>query len=74
MAATAATFFFGTSPGFQAARSFSSFGWISASEVAPTTTSVALFGLNHVAWKAASWSRVRAPTEASVPEPVNGTA
>ena len=32
------------------ANSASSFGWISASVVSPTTISVALFGLNHESW------------------------
>ena len=65
-------FFFGTSPGFQEAKSFSSFGWISANVVSPTTTIVALFGLNHVLWNLTRSSRVIFATEPSVPEPVNG--
>ena len=41
-------FLAGTSPGFQPANSRSSLGLISAIVVAPTTISVAWFGLNQV--------------------------
>ena len=40
----------GVSPGFQAAKAFSSSGVISLSVVSPVTTSVALFGLNQTRW------------------------
>ena len=68
--ATADSVFFGTSPGSQRANSFSIFGRISGNVVSPTTISVALFGLNHVAWNFTRSSRVIAATDSSVPEPV----
>ena len=58
-------FFFGTSPAFQPSKSFSSFGLISASVVSPTTTSVALFGLNQVWWNFTRSARDIFATEAS---------
>ena len=65
-------FFAGTVPGFHAANSFSSRGLISAIVVAPTTTIVALTGLNQSAWNFTSVSRVILPTDSIVPEPVSG--
>ena len=68
--AASGSVFFGTSPGFQRANSASSFGWISASVVSPTTISVALFGLNQLSWNLTRSARVIAATDSSVPEPV----
>ncbi len=67
-------FFRGTSPGRQAANSRSSLGLSSAIVVAPTTTSVAWLGLNHVRWNSTRLSRVIFAVDASVPEPVQGLA
>ena len=58
--------------GLPAANSFSSLGMISSSVVSPTTMSVALFGLNQVSWNFRRSARRQFPTDASVPEPVNG--
>ena len=69
---TAPRFFFGTSPAFQDANSRSSRGWISARVVSPTTTSVALLGLNQVSWNRTTSSRVSFETDCAVPEPVSG--
>ena len=45
---------------------------MSSSVVSPTTTSVALLGLNQVRWNAARSSEVSAATDSSVPLPVKG--
>ena len=47
---------------------------IAAIVVSPTTTRVALFGLNQVSWKRTRSSRVIAASDASVPLPVNEVA
>ena len=65
-------FFLGTSPGCQTLNNFSSLGLISFNVVSPTMMSVALFGLNQVAWNFFISEGVNFSTDASVPEPVSG--
>ena len=67
-------FFSGTSPLAHPANARSSLGRISAMVVAPTTTSVALLGLNQVRWNLTRSSRVIRAVDSSVPEPVQGLA
>src|SRR5215210_8872812 len=64
----------GTFPRCQPANSCSSRGRISARVVAPTTTMVAWFGLNHEVWKRTRSSRLILAVDSSVPEPVHGLA
>src|ERR1041385_8303763 len=65
-------FFLGTSPGFQPLNNFSRLDLISFNVASPTMMSVALFGLNQVAWNFFISDAVNFSTDDSVPEPVNG--
>ena len=70
--ATRANAFSGIGPGCHSPNWRLRRGSSSSMLTSPTTTSVALLGLNQVRWNASSSSRVMPRTDSSVPVPVSG--